>query len=194
MSMCASMKQRACQQSVWVGLGGKILVMLISTPNGRECSGQRKEPVWPQLGSSACCRQGHTWSHHLCPGNPFVWSAPRHGCGQFPLPPAGWVCRLCCPLDFKSAKLRSSMYTWTLLRQWGSPAAIALEPLGTSTCFLSNATSILSSTLHDSPLSMSVLSFFNGDKPRFLEGKQVDEGYITSGLQSKNLMSLVAMA
>ena len=54
--------------------------------------------------------------------------------------------------------------------------------------------SALSSALHDSPLSMSVLSFFNGDKPKFLEGKQIDEGYITRGLQSKNLMSLVAMA
>lgn len=78
----------------------------------------------------------------------------------------------------------------------GSPAAITLEPLRTSTSFLSNvtSTSTLSCVLHDSPLSVSGLFFFNEDKQKVLEGKHTDKVSITSGLQSENFMSLTVTA
>lgn len=78
----------------------------------------------------------------------------------------------------------------------GSPAAIILEPLRTSTSFLSDvtSTSTLSCTLHDSPLRVSVLFFFKENKQKVLEGKHIDEVFITCGLQSKNFMSLIMTA
>lgn len=148
-------------------------------------------------GPSACCREGCTWGHLLHPGNAFSEAHDGVAVVSSPLCPAaaGCVCLSCCPSDFQSAK-RTWMWMWTLPRLWGSPAAITLEPLRTSTSFLSNvtSTSTLSCVLHDSPLSVSGLFFFNEDKQKVLEGKHTDKVSITSGLQSKNFMSLIVTA
>lgn len=195
MSPCASMKQCAGQQSVWVGLGDKILAMLISAlGDSAQARGRNQpDPAWTLSLLQRGTYLGRTSSTQEMPFlecmMAWLWSVPHSALLLRD------VCLSSCPSHFQSAK-RTWMWRWTLPRLWGSPAAITLEPLRTSTSFLSNvtSTSTLSCTLHDSSLSVSVLLFFKEDRQKVLEGRHIDEVSMTSGLQSKNLTSLIMSA
>lgn len=195
MSPCASMKQCAGQQSMWMGLGGKILAMLISAlGESAQARGRNQpNPAWTLSLLQRGTYLGRTSSTQETPFlermMAWLWSVPHSALLLQD------VCLSSCPSDFQSAKW-TCMWRWTLPRLWGSPAAITLEPLRISTSFLSNvtSTSTLSCTLHDSPLSVRVLFFFKEDKQKVLEGKRIDEVSITSRLQSKNFMSLIMTA